>query len=121
MKIDGKSYWISRVQARSSLYVHTIDLPAWKCMPREVFFRMIKGFDKLSYDQEAATGRRLLALESRMTRRDGAMASCIALLSSADGFAWSLVDGAFLAPKKKKHVHSFDTVIPSFDPAPGKA
>ena len=120
MKIDGKSYWISRVQARSSLYVHTIDLPAWKCMPREVFFRMIKGFDKLSYDQEAATGRWLLALESRMTagRRHGL------LHRLAVQCRWlRLVAGGRRLPgaQEEKHVHSFDTVIPSFDPAPGKA
>ena len=84
--------------------------------------RMIKGFDTLHYDQEACYQRRLLALESRMVRRDGVLGSCIALLSSVDGFAWSLVDGAFLQPSftreswKRQHVHTFDTVIPSFDP-----
>eukprot|EP00435_Cladocopium_sp_Y103_P032660 s332_g8.t1 len=87
-------------------------------------FKMIKGFDVLNYDEEAGIGRRLLALESRITRSKDSSVSSIALLASADGFSWSLIDANFLAPSakekcwKKANIHAFDTMIPSFDPAP---
>ncbi|CAL1139573.1 unnamed protein product [Cladocopium goreaui] len=84
-------------------------------------FKMIKGFDVLNYDEEAGIGRRLLALESRITRSKDSSVSSIALLASADGFSWSLIDANFLAPSaekswKKANIHTFDTMIPSFDP-----
>eukprot|EP00434_Breviolum_minutum_P006920 symbB.v1.2.006108.t2/scaffold364.1/size219240/5 len=80
-------------------------------------FKMIKGFDVLDYDAEAGEGRRLLALESRVTRSKEGSVSSIALLASADGFTWSVIDPAFLAPTAaEKHINSFDTMIRSSDP-----
>ena len=83
-------------------------------------FKMIRGFENFEGDSKASQ-RKLLALQSRITRTvTGVTGSSIALLASNDGLSWVVVDDNFVLPTerpgwKMAYMLAFDTVMPSFD------